>query len=465
MTVTADRRTSPALTRPALREGRVLVLVAIVLSALNLRTAVTAFTPLAERIGDDIGYSTGIVGVFGMIPTAMFALAGLLTPILVRRLGPERTVLAAMLAAGAGQVIRAVVPETVELLGFSALALAGMGVGNVVIPPLVKRYFSDRLAVLSSVYITMVQLGTVVPALVAVPVAQAHGWRVSLGMWALLAFVAVLPWLGVLRRRRGRDLVDRTALDAVPAPGPGTRPDAALAAGANAELAAGANAELAPGTNAELAPGTNAELAPVTPPVGAVWRSPVAWGMAGMFGMTSLTTYAMFTWLPKIFTDAGAGAAFGGSMVGIFALVGLLSALTAPPLAARMRNPFVLVIGCVACYFASFAGLLLAPMAAPLVWVLLLGLGPSTFPLALTLINLRSRTQAGSAALSGFTQGVGYTVACVGPLLFGVLHGITGGWVAPFALLAAVQVVLLVAGWQACKPRLLEDTLHVVAAR
>ncbi|WP_231387125.1 MFS transporter [Nocardia sp. BMG111209] len=437
MTVTADRRTIAAPSRPSLREGRLLVLAAIVLSALNLRTAVTAFTPLAERIGHDVGYSTAVVGVFGMIPTAMFALAGLLTPVLVRRLGLERTVLVAMLAAGVGQVVRAVVPQTWELLVCSALALSGMGIGNVVIPPLVKRYFADRLAVLSSVYITMVQLGTVVPALVAVPVAQAHGWRISLGMWALLAFVAVLPWAGVLRSRRGRDLADHTALDAVPGH-------------ESAERLVTGPAAVRPvdGSAAARAGG-----------VGPVWRSPVAWGMAGMFGMTSLTTYAMFTWLPKIFTDAGASAAFGGSMVGVFALIGLVSALTAPPLAARMRNPFVVVIGCVACYLAAFAGLLLAPMAAPLLWVLLLGLGPSTFPMALTLINLRSRTQAGSAALSGFTQGVGYTVACVGPLLFGVLHGVSGGWAVPFALLAAVQVVLLIAGWQACKPRLLEDTL------
>lgn len=97
-------------------------------------------------------------------------------------------------------------------------------------------------------------------------------------------------------------------------------------------------------------------------------------------------------------------------------------------------------------------------MAAPVVWIVIVGLGPSTFPMSLTLINLRTRTQAGSAALSGFAQGVGYTVACLGPLLFGVLHDATGGWAAPFAFLAVVVGVLLVSAWQACKPRVLEDT-------
>ncbi len=397
--------------RRSLVEGRLLVLAAIVLSAFTLRLAVTAFSPLADRIGADLGYSTAVVGLFGMIPTAMFAAGGVLSPILTRWIGLERTALVAMLAAGVGQAVRAVVPSTWELLVCSALALAGMGIGNVVIPPLVKRYFSDRLAVLSALYITVVQAGTVLPALIAVPLADAHGWRVSIGIWAVAAFVATLPWFGVLRGRRGRDVVDRTALPQRDGQGGGR-----------------------------------------------AWRSPVAWGMAGMFGMTSLISYSMFTWLPKVLRDAGASATFGGAMLGVFALIGLLVALVAPNLTARMRNPFPLVIGCAVCYFVAFAGLVLAPMAAPLLWVLLLGLGPSTFPMALTLVNLRSRTAAGSAALSGFSQGVGYLAACLGPLLFGVLHTWTGGWGAAF-MFEGVAVVLMVAGaWSACKPRMLEDT-------
>ncbi|MEV6095900.1 MFS transporter [Nocardia sp. NPDC051981] len=392
-------------------EGRLLVLVAIVMSALTLRVAVTAFTPLAARIGQDIGYSTAVVGVFGMLPTAMFALGGLLTPVLSRRLGLETTALVAMLMTGVGSVIRALVPATWELLAFSALALAGMGIGNVVIPPLVKRYFSDRLATLSSVYIVMVQLGTVFPALIAVPVADAHGWRLSLGMWAALAFAAALPWIAVLRVRGDRARVDTTELpsDAVES-------------------------------------------------TGKVWRSPVAWGMAFMFGMTSLITYSLFTWMPTIFSDAGASASFGGSMVGIFALIGLVAALSAPIVVGRMANPFPVVIGCAVFFFIGFAGLLLAPMSAPLLWVLAVGLGPSTFPMALTLINLRTRTGAGSAALSGFTQGVGYSVACVGPLLFGALHTMTGGWLAPFGFLMVAVLILMAGAWVACKPQMLEDT-------
>lgn len=398
--------------RRPLVKGRVLVFAAIAMSALVLRLAVTSFSPLASQIQDEFGFSGSVVGVFGMVPTAMFAVFGLLTPALAKRLGLERTALLAMIMAAVGMLLRALMSQTWSLLALSALALAGMGIGNVVIPPLVKRYFSDRLATMSSVYIVAVQIGTIVPAFVAVPVADAFGWRFSIGWWAAFGFAAAVPWLITLARSRKAE----------------------------------AETVVAPAVDASRR--------------GQVWRSPVAWGMAGMFGMTSLITYSMFTWIPSILADAGASDAFGGTMVGVFSVMGLVAAFGAPTLCARIANPFPVVIVCAACYLIGFAGLYFAPMAAPIVWVVVLGLGPSTFPMALTLINLRTRSHVGSSALSGFTQGIGYTVACLGPLLFGVFHDATDGYAAPFGLLVVAVVVVLVGAYQACKPRMLEDSWH-----
>jgi len=99
-------------------------------------------------------------------------------------------------------------------------------------------------------------------------------------------------------------------------------------------------------------------------------------------------------------------------------------------------------------------------MQAPLLWACLLGLGPSTFPLALTLINLRTRTATGSAALSGFMQGVGYSFSCLGPFLVGWLHDLSGNWAVPFGFLFLCALVMLIAAWFACRPRKLEDLWH-----
>lgn len=395
----------PAKTR--LWTGRVAVFLALVLSAFSLRLAVTSLTPLLERIGDDLGFGSAVAGVLGMVPTVMFALAGWLTPALVTRIGLRHAAVLAMTLASAGLATRAL-GGTVVLLIASAVALAGMGVGNVVLPPLVKQFFPDRIGVMSSVYITALQLGTTIPPLAAVPMADAVGWRWSLASWAAVSLVALLPWVRVLRR-------------------PGADPH-------------------------------EVEAGPDRPASARVWRSPVALGLALMFSMTSLNTYAMFTWLPQILTEAGYTATFGGTMLAVFSGVGLASALLAPVLAARMWNPFPVVVVSVLCFVAGYAGLLLSVETAPVLWVVLTGAGPTTFPLALTLINLRTRSHAGSAALSGFAQGVGYAVASAGPLLFGLLHDATGTWGAPFAFLGGTLVALLIGGAIACRPRYLEDS-------
>lgn len=396
--------------RRSLMAGRAIVLIAILLSSLSLRTAVTSLTPLLSRVQDSIGFGDIIIGVAGMMPTAMFALAGFISPTLGRKFGLERIALIAAAATVVGIGGRSLVGDTGSFLALDGLALLGMGIGNIVMPPLVMRYFPDRIAMMSTIYITCVQIGTMAPAAVAVPIADAANWQLSLAIWVVIPLAALGPWIWVLQhRRRNPATATRSSTEhRLPAP---------------------------------------------------VWRSPIAWGLAFMFGSTSLITYSMFTWIPKILSDAGASDGYGGLMVSLFSAVGFGTGLVAPTLCARMRNPFPVIVVCAACFFAGFAGLLWAPMNATLVWVVLVGVGPTTFPMSLTLINLRTRTGAGSAALSGFVQGVGYLFACAGPLLFGILHTSLGGWGSPFAFLTVIVLVMAAGAWTVCKPRFLEDTL------
>ncbi len=398
--------------------GRLVALAGILLSALNLRIAVTSLTPVLDRVSDDLGFGPTVIGLFGMLPTAAFAITGVLTPRLVRAVGLERTVLAAMALTAAGVALRGVDAGAAGLLAASAAALAGMGVGNVVLPPLVKRFFPDRIGPMSTAYIGVLQIGTFVPAFLAVPVSERIGWPASLAGWAIPAVAATVPWLVLLARRRG------------------ARPAA---------------------VDVEVQAATRRRDA--QPPVARrpLWRLPLAWGMALVFGMNSLTTYTVFTWLPAILVEAGGDRTLGGNMVGLFSLLGLLAALTMPALAVRVRRPFPLIAACAGALVVAYTGLLLAPLHGTWFWVFMLGLGPATFPLSLTLINLRTRTGEGAAALSGFTQGVGYALACAGPLVFGWLHERTGGWGLPFAFLGLGLVLSLIGGALVNRPRQLED--------
>jgi MFS transporter, CP family, cyanate transporter len=91
------------------------------------------------------------------------------------------------------------------------------------------------------------------------------------------------------------------------------------------------------------------------------------------------------------------------------------------------------------------------------VWAAFVGTGTTVFPVTLVLIGLRARTSDGTAALSGFTQSVGYLLAAVGPFGMGLLYDATGGWTVPLLALIALLVPQLVAGVVIGRPSYIED--------
>jgi CP family cyanate transporter-like MFS transporter len=60
---------------------------AIVLTALNLRTAVTSVGPLLSEVQDGIGLSSALAGVLTTLPVVCFALVGWYAPAVASRLG------------------------------------------------------------------------------------------------------------------------------------------------------------------------------------------------------------------------------------------------------------------------------------------------------------------------------------------------------------------------------------------
>ena len=393
--------------------GRTLALLGIVLVAANLRTAVAALSPIVSQISTDIPLTATAIGLLGMLPPVCFAVFGIFTPVFTRRLGLENVLVLALTAMLIGHLTRGAAGSLTALMVGSVITFAGLGVGNVLLPPLVKKYFPDRVGLITSLYVTVVSLSTLIPPLIAVPVADAAGWRVSLGLWVLPVVFALVPWLTMFVRHR---------------------------------------VQVTPGATVE-------EAEPAL--LGRIWRSSIAWALAVVFAASSLNAYAMFAWLPQLLIDtAGVTPAQAGTLLSVYAAMGIPCALLIPWLTSRMKNVAILVYLGVAAFLIGDLGLLLAPGTLTWLWVVLAGLGPLFFPLTLVLINLRTRTRAGSVALSGFVQSVGYTLGALGPLCMALLHEITGAWTAPLLFLIGTALAITVAGAVVARPHLLEDDLE-----
>ncbi|OKH82195.1 hypothetical protein EB73_21490, partial [Mycobacterium sp. SWH-M3] len=175
-------------------------------------------------------------------------------------------------------------------------------------------------------------------------------------------------------------------------------------------------------------------------------RSPLAWTVTLFFGCQAFLAYVVMGWLPEVFIDSGVSKTNAGLLLGLVSILAVPISLFVAPMAARQKHQsgWIVALGLVG--IVGMIGLLVDPGAAPLLWSVFVGLGMSVFSLALTVIALRARNAEDTARLSGMAQGFGYLLAGVGPFLFGLLHDVTGGWTAPWAMALVVYVVQMVAG-------------------
>ena len=373
---------------------------AIAAVAVNQRPAIVVIGPLLDQVRADTGLATTGLAVLTSLPVVCFGLVGLVGGRLVTRWGIRPAIVASLLVLAFGSVLR-LLPGATALLAGTAFAAAGIAVLNVGLPAAVKGYLPGRLGRTTGIYATALGVAAAIGAAIAVPLSLWLGWRGALGVWAVPALLAALWWW-------------RLRL---------------------------------PETSAVVSVGSSSAR-----PFRALLRNTVAWQVTGFLALQSATFYAVMAWLPSVYMDQGMDAARAGTMLGVLAFTGVPVALAVPPAAAHVRRPELIALGLSVCSAVGLAGLVAAP-ALPVLWAVLAGIGlGGNFPLALTFVAMRARDAQGAAALSAMAQGIGYLVAALGPVLVGVLFATTGSWVAPIALLVALNLALIPLGWGAARP-------------
>ncbi|MDI5976869.1 MFS transporter [Amycolatopsis magusensis] len=176
--------------------------------------------------------------------------------------------------------------------------------------------------------------------------------------------------------------------------------------------------------------------------------SGLAWAVTALMGLQSLGFYVVVTWLPQVFQDHGVSPAAAGWLLFLLQAVAVLTSLAVPGAMRWARDQRALAASCSAVLFLGYLGLVLAPGWA-LLWSVVLGLGGGAcLVLALAFIGLRAQDATVAGALSAMAQSIGYLLAAVGPVVFGLLHTVSSGWRAPLVLMcvaAAAQVVVALA--------------------
>jgi CP family cyanate transporter-like MFS transporter len=408
--------------RRGLRGAAWLLPAAIVLIALNFRGPIVAPAPVIGEIRVDLGLTATIAGLLTTIPVLCFSLATPFASWVIAKADPERAVSLSLLIVLVGTVVRSL-PSSAALLVGTAVIGIGITIGNVVVPVVIRRDTSpERVGIVTGVYTSALNVGSMITSLGTAPIAAAWGWPVAIAVWAVFAVVAGLAWTYTVGARAAwlRPLHHE--------PVAATGPVELLTETGSIRTVASASR-------------SGAAAEPVRPA-----RRLITWGLTLAFGGQAFSYYALTAWIPTLLHDEiGFSAESSGASSSVFQIMAVVGALGVPVLATRFRpRGIIALVGFL--WLAMPLGLLFAPQLW-LLWSILGGAAQGGGITVIFIVIVRIVTSDDDARrMSAFVQGGGYLIGSAGPLVAGSLHGATGNWTAPLLVVLVAVLTLGVAG-------------------
>lgn len=385
---------------PSAGQRNLLLIAGILLIATTLRVAFTGAAPLLDAIRSEYGLTTAQTGLLTTLPLLAFGLVSPLAAGIARRFGIERSLLLAMILICLGIGLRSLPSVALLFIGTTIIG-CGIALGNVLLPGLIKRDFSQHVAKMTGAYSLTMGGAAALGSAMVVPLALAGlGWRGALLMLMVFPLLALFVWLPQSRRQASAPLTGSGAIH--------NR---------------------------------------------GIWRSALAWQVTLFLGINSLVYYVIIGWLPAILQSIGYSEAQAGSLHGLLQLATAAPGLAIPLILHRLKDQRGIAVLVALMCAVSALGLWFLPSQAVL-WTLIFGFGSgATMILGLTFIGLRASSAHQAAALSGMAQAVGYLLAACGPPVMGKIHDANGDWHIPLIAVALISVAMAVCGALAGRDR------------
>jgi CP family cyanate transporter-like MFS transporter len=385
-----------------------LMAASLLLLAANLRPLFPSAAILLPELTHALGLSGAQAGYLTTLPVLCMGLFAPLAPRLAQRTGIERTLLLVLALITLGTALRGTAGATGLFLG-TAIGGAGIALGNVPLPSLVKRDFANRTALMTGLYTMSLVGGAALAAAVTLPLTHALGgrWDMGLALWAIPGVAALIAWAPVALRAPGRSAGGRHIL-----------------------------------------------------PVAGLRRDGLAWAVTIFMGLQSALAYSVMGWMAPMLRGRGLDGTEAGLVTSLSILTQVAACLLTPILASRCREQRGLAVLLATLATVALIAMILGPAWSiwPLAVVQGIGQG-GLFALALMLIVLRSGDANVAAHLSSMAQTTGYILAASGPLLIGIIHDWTGDFGTVTGLLAALGIGTALAGWRAGRQALVRATV------
>ncbi|EKO0710969.1 MFS transporter [Staphylococcus pseudintermedius] len=384
-----------------------LLVFGIILIAATLRAPLTAVGPVIQQVKTDLHINNGIAGLITTIPLIIFGVVSPFVSRMLSKISMSRFLFLTLMLTMVALLIRILGGILTFFIGTVLLGVS-IALANVTLPAYAKWAFPTQIGLITGIYSATMNFTAGLGGGLSYPLSTVTSlsYRFSLVFWVAFAVVAFVIWLPQLKQA--------SYLASQQHEGEGLRKP--------------------------------------------IYCSKIAWAVALTMAFQSMMFYSIVAWYPSILVSKG----IEPEMAGYFLMLNQFSQLpmtfTFPIIAAKMSTQRSLISIVAALMSVGFMLLFFNNTWILLMAMILTGMGiGACFSLCMTMFSIRSKTTAGSMALSGFGQSVGYWIAAIGPFLLGMAHDLLNNWTVAIVLFLMMVVAVFSAGMIAAQNKYIED--------
>ncbi|WP_304129310.1 MFS transporter, partial [Gemella sanguinis] len=195
------------------KKTSILILLGVVFLGLILRTPITAVGAIIGPLKSILDINNTVAGFITTIPLIAFAIFSPMVAKLSNKVGLEKTILLAAVIISVGLGLRFYINTYVFFLTTFIIGV-GITVGNVLLPGLVKKYYPEKLGVMTGFYAVVMNVGAAVAAGISYPLLNTNigGEKFSTGLavniWIIIAIINIFIYAAMSKNNVVSDVKD-----------------------------------------------------------------------------------------------------------------------------------------------------------------------------------------------------------------------------------------------------------------
>lgn len=380
-------------------KNKKIIILSVILLALVLRTPLTGVGAIMASIRESLAINNTTAGFITTLPLIAFAIVSPFVTVFSRKYGLEKVLLFSTILISSALLLRFYISIPMIFLSTFLIGV-GIAVGNVLMPAFVKKYYSNKMGLMTGLYTVLMTLGAAVSSAIAYPIVRSNIGSKDFSLGLALNNAVIIAILASILLCILSMTIKNEKIEAV---------------------------------NEKSKNITN------------IFSNPKLYSMILTFGMQSALFYSSVAWFGEIMIDKGFTNTEAGLLVSVSQFAQFPVTFAMPILAEKIKNKVLIPVFIFICYFTSSLGFMFVDknLSLILVSIVLFALaGGGSFSYVMYLFSAKTNNIEEASLVSGISQSGGYLLAAVYPPVLGYIKD-ASSWTSALIVFLITSILLL----------------------